>query len=62
LGRVAALLVWGLLWGLAVEGADNLLGDPFEPLDVVTLAVQVCLAIALWPLFVRLVGARAERS
>lgn len=61
MGRVPALLVWGLLWGLAVEGADHVLGDPFEPLDVVTLAVQVCLAIALWPVFMRLVGARAER-
>jgi hypothetical protein len=59
--RLAALIVWGLLWGLAVETADRVLGDPFEPLDVVTLAVQVCLAIALWPLFARLWGARPER-
>jgi len=59
--RLPALIVWGFLWGLAVETADALLGDPFEPLDVFTLAVQVCLAIALWPLFRRLVGARAAR-
>jgi len=48
------LLVYCLLWGLAVEGVDRLTGDPFEPLDVVTLAVQVGLAIALWPFFRRL--------
>jgi len=39
------LLVYCLLWGLAVEGVDRLTGDPFEPLDVVTLAVQVGLAL-----------------
>jgi hypothetical protein len=60
-GRLVALVAWGLLWGLAVEAADRLLGDPFEPLDVVTLAVQVCLAIALWRLFLRVWGARPER-
>lgn len=48
------LLVYCLLWGLAVEGVDRLTGDPFEPLDVVTLAVQVGLAIVLWPFFRRL--------
>ena len=48
------LLVYCLLWGLAVEGVDRLTGDPFEPLDVVTLAVQVGLAIVLWPFFQRL--------
>jgi drug/metabolite transporter (DMT)-like permease len=62
MARGPALVVWGLLWGLAVEAADHLLGDPFEPLDVVTLAIQVCLAIALWPLFLRVAGARTERS
>ena len=45
-GRViAALVVYGLLWGAAVETADAGLGDPFEPLDVFSLAVQVVLAI-----------------
>jgi hypothetical protein len=48
------LVVYCLLWGLAVEGVDRLTGDPFEPLDVATLAVQVGLAILLWPLFRRL--------
>jgi hypothetical protein len=33
--------------GLVVEAVDRLLGDPFEPLDVLTLAVQICIAIAL---------------
>ena len=47
------LVVYGLLWGGAVELADAALGDPFEPLDVVTLAAQVALAILLWPLFRR---------
>jgi hypothetical protein len=47
------LAVYGLLWGGAVELADAALGDPFEPLDVFTLAVQVALAILLWPLFRR---------
>lgn len=52
--RVAVLVVaYGLLWGAAVETADWALGDPFEPLDVFTLAVQVGLAILLWPLFRR---------
>ena len=52
--RTAILLaVYGLLWGGAVELADAALGDPFEPLDVFTLAVQVALAILLWPLFRR---------
>ena len=59
--RLVALVVWGLLWGVVVEAADRLLGEPFEPLDVVTLAVQVCLAIALWPLFLRLWAAQPER-
>ena len=48
------LVVYCLLWGLAVEGVDRLTGDPFEPLDVFTLAVQVGLAIVLWPFFRRL--------
>jgi hypothetical protein len=48
------LIVYCLLWGLAAEGADRLVGDPFEPLDVVTLAIQVGLAILLWPVFRRL--------
>jgi hypothetical protein len=48
-GTAFALVVYGLLWGLAVEGADTVLGDPFEPLDVFTLAAQVALAILLWP-------------
>ena len=48
------LFVYCLLWGLAVEGVDRLTGDPFEPLDVVTLTVQVGLAIVLWPFFRRL--------
>jgi hypothetical protein len=48
-----ALVAYGLLWGAAVEGADWALGDPFEPLDVVTLAAQVGLAILLWPMFRR---------
>jgi hypothetical protein len=48
------------LWGLAVEGADRLMGDPFEPLDVVSLAVQVALAILLWPYFRRLVAVRGS--
>jgi hypothetical protein len=43
-----------------VETADRLLGDPFEPLDVVTLAIQVALAILLWPLFRRMWGTRSE--
>jgi hypothetical protein len=50
---IAALVVYGLLWGAAVEAADAALGDPFEPLDVFSLAVQVALAILLWPLFRR---------
>jgi hypothetical protein len=57
---VAALLFYALVWGLVVETVDRLMGDPFEPLDVFTLAVQVCLAIGLWPLFRRLWGTRAE--
>ena len=57
---VAALLFYALVWGLMVETVDRLMGDPFEPLDVFTLAVQVCLAIMLWPLFRRLWGSRAE--
>jgi hypothetical protein len=50
---LAVLVVYGLLWGAAVEAADAALGDPFEPLDVFSLAVQVALAILLWPLFRR---------
>ena len=48
------LVVYCLLWGFAVEGVDRLTGDPFEPLDVATLAIQVGLAILLWPFFRRL--------
>jgi hypothetical protein len=51
---VVLLAFYGLLWGAAVESADAALGDPFEPLDVFTLAAQVALAIALWPLFRRI--------
>ena len=58
--RAAALLFYAFVWGLVVETVDRLMGDPFEPLDVFTLAVQVCLAIMLWPLFRRLWGSRAE--
>jgi hypothetical protein len=47
------LAAYCALWGLAVEGADRLNGDPFSVLDAVTMAVQVCLAILLWPLFRR---------
>jgi hypothetical protein len=57
---IPALVFYALLWGLIVETVDRLLGDPFEPLDVLTLAIQICLAIALWPLFRRMWGARAE--
>ena len=45
-----------------VETVDRLMGDPFSPLDVLTLAVQVMLAIALWPAFKRLWGAQARQS
>jgi hypothetical protein len=55
------LVVYCLLWGLAVEGVDRLTGDPFEPLDVATLAVQVGLAILLWPLFRRLWHSQLSR-
>jgi len=51
-----------LIWGLVVETVDTLLGDPFEPLDVLTLALQVMLAIALWPAFRRMWGSRARHS
>ena len=57
---VPALLFYAFVWGLVVETVDRLLGDPFEPLDVLTLAVQIGLAIMLWPLFRRMWGARAE--
>lgn len=56
------LVVYCLLWGLAVEGADRLAGDPFSLLDVLTLTAQVGLAILLWPWFRRLWRRRlAER-
>lgn len=58
---VPALLFYAFVWGLVVETVDRLLGDPFEPLDVLTLAIPIGLAILLWPLFRRLWGARAER-
>jgi len=51
-----------VLWGLAVEGADRLNGDPFSTLDVITMAVQVGLAILLWPMFQRLLRSRPERG
>jgi hypothetical protein len=54
--------VYCLLWGLAVEGADRLNGDPFSMLDVVTMTVQVGAAILLWPVFRRLSRSPAERS
>jgi hypothetical protein len=57
---VGALIFYAFVWGLVVETADRLLGDPFEPLDVVTLALQIAVAIVLWPFFRRLWGARAE--
>ncbi len=57
-GTAFALVVYALLWGFAVEGADRALGDPFEPLDVVTLALQIVLAILLWPLARRLLNRR----
>ena len=57
-GTAFALVVYALLWGLAVEGADRMLGDPFEPLDVFTLALQVALAILLWPLARRVFNRR----
>jgi hypothetical protein len=56
------LALYCLLWGLAVEGADRLNGDPFSVLDVVTMAVQVGLAILLWPLFRRLGRVGPERG
>ena len=37
-GTAFALIVYALLWGLVVEVTDRALGDPFEPLDVLTLA------------------------
>jgi hypothetical protein len=57
-GTVFALVVYASLWGLAVEVADRALGDPFEPLDVLTLALQVAIAIALWPLARRMLNRR----
>ncbi len=51
-------MVYALLWGLAVELADRILGDPFEPLDVFTLALQIALAILLWPLARRMLNRR----
>jgi hypothetical protein len=50
---ILALAVYVLLWGLVVEGFDAVVGDPFDPEDVLTHAVTVALAIALWPLFRR---------
>ncbi|MGH2978991.1 MAG: hypothetical protein ACRDLQ_05065 [Solirubrobacterales bacterium] len=54
------LVAYCLLWGLAVEGADRLNGDPFSTLDVVTMTVQLGAAILLWPLFQRLWPSSAE--
>ena len=56
------LAVYCLLWGLAVESADKANGDPFSALDAITMAVQVGLAILLWPLFRRLWPPRAGHS
>jgi hypothetical protein len=50
---VAALAVYAVLWGLVVEGFDAVVGDPFDPEDVVTHAFTVALALAFWPLFRR---------
>ena len=58
-GTAFALVVYALLWGLAVEVADRILGDPFEPLDVFTLALQIALAILLWPLARRMFNRRS---
>jgi hypothetical protein len=57
-GTAFALVIYALLWGLAVEVADRILGDPFEPLDVFTLALQIALAILLWPLARRMFNRR----
>ena len=57
-GIALALVVYALVWGLAVETADRLMGDPFEPLDVFTLALQIAVAILLWPLVRRLFDRR----
>jgi hypothetical protein len=46
----AALIVYSLLWGLVVEGFDAAVGDPFDPGDMLTHALTVALALALWPL------------
>lgn len=51
-----------MLWGLAVEGADRLNGDPFSALDGITMTIQVALAILLWPVFRRLWRSRTERG
>ena len=53
-------MFYAAVWGLVIETVDRLMGDPFDPLDVLTLAIHVCLAILLWPLFRRLWGRRAE--
>ena len=47
----AALVVYALLWGLVVEGFDAAAGDPFDPLDMLTHAFTVGLALLAWPLF-----------
>ncbi len=52
-GLVLALAVYAVLWGLVVEGLDALLGDPFDPLDALTHAFTVGIALALWPVFKR---------
>ncbi len=56
--RIARSVAYALVWGLAVETADGVLGDPFEPLDVLTLALQIAVAIALWPLARRMLSRR----
>jgi hypothetical protein len=48
-----AWAVYAVLWGLVVEGFDAAAGDPFDPVDMLTHAVTVALALALWPLFRR---------
>jgi hypothetical protein len=49
----AALAVYALLWGLAVEGFDAATGDPFDAGDMFTHAFTVALALARWPVFRR---------
>jgi hypothetical protein len=59
-GTAFAVVVYALLWGLAAEVADRALGDPFEPLDVFTLAAVIMLAILLWPSARRMLNRRPD--